>query len=602
MPTITIPTFGGEVPRTSPRLLENTQASIAVNCQLERGHLEPLRGPLFIEKLKHEARTIYKHPQDGWLEWKKPVNVVKSAIYDVEGEAPLGQLLITGNRSYPTQYLAGGKEYRLGVPRPNAAPKVEIDLRAQEKTVHCYAYGTEGMDQDIPRYGHESTLNEIEDANVHIEPIAMMEPKALAEEEGITTDSGVERSSSYCYTLVQTLAGGRIQQESAPSPPSDVIDVLDGDGVRVSGFEIPNAPGSNITHIRIYRTLSGYQTSEFHFLVELELPVEEYVDTTLDKDLSSEVLQTTTWDSIPDDAKGLIVTNNGIYAAFRGNELLISEPFVYYAYPEDYRLTVEDQIVALGHTDNTIIVLTKGRPYLVSGTEPSQMQLTHLPIEQSCRAALSLGFLPGGVIYASPDGLMLFTANEQALATGQTYTRDQWQEMDLDMLMGTVLDGQYVGFFAGTNKGFIFTIGAKDVVRVELPEGMKVMAVYHHSLDDCIYLSIDSADGSHAVWEWEAGEAMEYVWRSKPFFTSRLTAMRALRIEGDQTGRQRAQVYLYGPNTARPREVLKITDTRTKRITTTRAEKLWSLELRGLATIFEARLGSSVEGLEYGTL
>lgn len=602
MPTITIPSFGGEVPRTTPRLLENNQAAIAINCQLERGHLEPLRGPKHTANLKNTARTIYKHPQDGWLEWGKVVNVVKSAIYDVEGEEPLGQLLITGSHDYPTQYLAGGKEYRIGVPRPTKAPEVEIDLRAQEKTVHCYAYGTDTMSRNLPRYGYENTANEIEDDNVHIEAIAKMEAVETAKEEGITTDSGVERSSSYCYTLIQTLEGGRIQQESAPSPPSDIIDVLDGDGVRIFGFDIPNPPGSNITHIRIYRTLSGYQTSEFHFLVELELPVDEYIDTTLDKDLSSEVLQTTTWDSIPDDAKGLIVTNNGIYAAFRGNELLISEPFVYYAFPEDYRLTVEDQIVALGHTDNTIIVLTKGRPYLVSGTEPSQMQLTHLPIEQSCRAALSLGFLPGGVIYASPDGLMLFTANEQALSTGQTYTRDQWQEMDLDMLMGTILDGQYIGFFAGTNKGFIFTIGAKDVVRVELPEGMKVMAVYHHSLDDCIYLSIDSADGSHAVWEWEAGEAIEYVWRSKPFFTSRLTTMRALRIEGDQTAKQRAQVYLYGPNTARPREVLKITDTRTKQVTTTRAEKLWSIELRGLATIFEARLGSSVEGLEYGTL
>lgn len=600
MPTIVISTFGGEVPRTTPRLLEQAQAQKAINCQLERGHLAALRGPAHTASLKASARTIWKHPVDGWLEWPKPVNVVKSAVYDYSGDEPLGHLFITGDRDYPTQYLAGGQVYRLGVPRPEKAPDVCAETEAKEETVECYAYGSEDGTRYPPRYGYSDLLNEIANENATATPLAVAESHEDALEEGITTDSGIERSSCYCYTLVQTIAGGIIQQESAPSPPSGIIDVLDGDGVRISGFEIPNLPGSNITHIRIYRTLSGTQSSEFHFLVELELPVDSWVDTVLDKDVSSEVLQTTTWDPIPDDAQGLILTNNGIYAAFRGNELLISEPNYAYAFPTDYRLTVEDKIVALGHTDNTIIVLTEGRPYLVSGTEPSQMQITHLPIEQSCVSAQSVGFLPGGVLYASPDGLMLFTANDQSLATSQTYTRDQWQGLDIENLMGTVLDGQYIGFFAGTNKGIIFTIGAKDIVRIELPEHMKVVALYHHSQDDCIYLSVDGRDGSHSVWEWEAGEAMDYVWRSKPFFTSRLVAMRALRIEGDQTARQRAQVCLFGPSDARPREILKLENTRTKRVTTTRAEKLWSLELRGKATIFEARLGSSVEDLEYG--
>lgn len=601
MPTIAIPSFAGEVPRTTPRFLENTQASVAINCELERGHLEPLHAPENVARLPHSARTIYKHPQDGWLSWTKQVNVVKSAIHDVEGEEPLGQLYITGDRDYPTQYLAGGAVYRLGVPRPQKAPKVEIALGAKEGTVRCYAWGANDESRTLPRYGYENTVNEVEPYNVQIKATAISESQEDAENEGIITDSGWERSSIYCYTLIQSIAGGRIQQESAPSPPSEIIDVLDGDGVRVFDFDIPRLPGSNITAIRIYRTLSGYSSSEFHFLCELPLPVTEYIDTILDKDIDSEVLQTTTWDMIPDDAKGLIVTNNGVYAAFRGNEILLSEPNHAYAFPEDYRLTVEDHIVALGHTDNTIMVLTEGRPYLLIGTEPSQMQLTHLPIEQSCMAALSLGYVPDGLMYASPDGLMKFTANGQGLITSSTWTRRQWQGLKPARLLGTVLDDKYFGFFDGTNTGFIFTLGRQDIIRIELPEDMKVMAVYHHSLDDCIYLSVDMG-GRHCVWKWEASEdTLEYRWRSKPFFLSRQYGMTALRIEGEQSTKNKANVKIFGPNENRPRQKLALMDTRTKRILPGRSEKLWSLELTGTVTIYDARLGTSVEGVEYGS-
>lgn len=124
------------------------------------------------------------------------------------------------------------------------------------------------------------------------------------------------------------------------------------------------------------------------------------MDTAHDKDVPTDVLQTTLWDRIPDDAQGLIKTDNGIYACFRGNELLVSELFIPYAFPESYRLTVEDRIVALGHVDSTIVILTTGRPYLAQGAAPESLQLLHLPIEQPCLSARSVGHLPGGVVYA----------------------------------------------------------------------------------------------------------------------------------------------------------------------------------------------------------
>ena len=444
---------------------------------------------------------------------------------------------------------------------------------------------------------------------MEIEPLEGVEIEPFADtddgEEETDEEPDVQRSSSYCYTVVQQLANGVIAYESAPSPPSEIVDVVDGGGVTLSGFDIPELEGLHITHIRIYRTVSGNETSNFRFLVELSLEELEavggvYVDTTHDKDMSGEILQTSTWDAIPDNARGLIKTDNGIYACFRGNELLVSEPFIPYAFPKAYAMTVEDTIVALAHIDSTIIVLTTGRPYLAQGGVPESLTLIHLPIEQACVSADSVASMAGGVIYASPDGLMLMTSSEQTLITEQTMTREQWTAMEPENLLGTVHDGRYVGFFRGTNRGLIFHIGRADIVRVELPDGWKVTSLYHHSEDDCIYLGAETPEGA-GIWEFEAGDALPYRWRSKEFFLSALTGMSAVRISGAQHPGCPVRMDVYGPDGRRFRASLRATEEKTMRIRPTRSERLWSFELSGTADVYEVRLGGSVEEVEYGS-
>ena len=591
MPTLAVTSFLGEMPRMEPRMLESGYAVADVNCCLDRGSLRPLRGAAFMEPLDAPAVAIFKHDIDGWFAWEGEVSAVKSAVADVDGEKPLGHVLVTGERGYPTQRLSGGEIHRLGIPRPSVAPVANV---AKEAALATSVFGfCARTHAELPlRYGSEGAL--VEERNVEVTPYATLEEILTPEKE-----SSIVRSSAYCYTFVQSLAGGLIQQESAPSPPSEVVDVPNGAGVTLSGFAVPALEGLTVSHIRIYRTVSGTTASDFHFLAELPAEVTSYTDTILDKDVSTEILRTSTWDPIPDDARGLIKTDNGIYAAFRGNELLVSEPFYPYAFPSIYRLTVEDTIIALGHVDATIVILTTGRPYLAQGGVPESLQLVHLPIEQACMSARSVASLPGGVIYASPDGLMMFTSNEQSLVSGQTFTREQWQELHPETLMGTVHDGRYVAFFSGTNEGFLFNLGRTDVVRVRFPEDWKVHALYHHSEDDCVYLSIETKNG-YGVYRFEAGESLEYTWRSKVFFTSALTGMSCARVEGEQGTTAPAVLKVFGPDAERPRAHMAFRDSRTRRIPPTRSERLWSFEISGRSPVYEVRLGSSVEDLEYG--
>jgi hypothetical protein len=607
--TIAVTVFAGEMPKVEARLLETQCAARAVNCDLRRGSLRALRGPGHIQSIDGEARTIFKHDVDGWLAWPGVVSVVKSAVLDVDGEAPIGQLLITGDRDYPTMYLAGGEVHRLGIPRPGSAPIINSQQGAAYQNTRVVGWSATDLSGAPPRYGPNDGVPVEDGDDADVEPFSGSEFEGEGVEQGgddkPNTDSGISRSTSYCYTLIQRLANGVLEYESAPSPPSELVDVMDGDGVSISGFEIPQLDGLTITAIRIYRTLSGMESSDFHFVVELSIEeLEEmdwvYVDVRIDADISSEILQTTIWDAIPEDAKGLIKTDNGIYAAFRGNELLVSEPFIPYAFPASYALTVEDAIVALSHVDGTIVVLTEGRPYLARGGIPESLELVHLPIEQSCVSARSVATMPGGVVYASPDGLMLFTGNEQTLITEQTFTRDQWQALGPENITGTINDGSYIGFFAGTNKGFMFCIGRADIVWLELDGDVKVTALYHHSKDDAIYLSMDTKDGP-SIWKFEAGEPLRYTWRSKVFFTSALLGMSAARVEGDQKQSSIVRMdILAGKDMGRPRDRLNLTDTRAVRIRPTRAERLWSFELSGKAPVYEARIAGSIEGLEHG--
>lgn len=613
MATIVIQNFCGETPLVTPRLLESNQATLAVNCDLERGHLAALAGPAKVAELAGPARTIFRHKQDGWLAWDKAVNVVESAIPDAAGDPPLGQLFITGDRPYPTQYLAGGRVCRLGLPRPEKAPTVKVIRPLQAKTAKCLAWGGYHNTVAPERYGREEFLNSV---NIVWKPVKARAPGWLDEasavgadagpiaeimgwDEELITDCGMERACSYCHTYVRSLAGGVIRQESAPSPPTGLLHVPDGHGARLSGFAPPDLPEHGITHIRVYRSVAGMESSGFRFVAELPLPCTEYEDTAIDRNIGAETLRTSTWDMIPDDARGLIVTDNGVYAAFRGNELLLSEPYHAYAFPADYRLLVEDRIVALGHWGNVVAILTEGRPYLAVGDEPGQMRLMRLPWEQGCVAALSACHDEARLLYASPDGLAEMAGENLALATARLFAKEQWRELEPANILGAALDGEYIGFFSGTNRGFILGRDGRGIVRIRLPKDMKVLALYRHPVDDSLYLSIDGRDGA-GVWQWEAGAELPYLWRSKPFFISRILSMRAARVEGEQTPCRRANIAIYGPDLRRPRQRLSLADTRSKRVQSMRAEKLWTIELSGTATVYEARLGTGVEELEYG--
>ena len=563
MATIIIPTFKGMTPRTHERLLQPGQAQVATNCRLGRGMLEAMPG-LGASEGSASGAVLFRHPDLGWMGWASAeTDAIKSAIADSGGH-----YFVTGN-GYPQQGTTalGGTMRRLGIPRPTAALEVQLTGDVFMPTTPT----TPGTPMPIdPDHADD------EEADDETEEVDLPD---------------IDRSSAYCYTYVVDM-GVAGEQESAPSPPTGVFDVLEGQEVRLTGFVAPGMAGVNASKCRIYRAVGGISTSSWFFLAEINMGLSSWTDGVSDNNISSETLRTADWDMPEDDARGIILTPNGIYAMHREREVLLSEPFVPYAYPQKYRLSVQDKIVGLGFIESTIVVLTTGRPFILMGTTPESMSVQPVAFEQACLSKRSIVSTAYGVMYASPDGLCLISSAGPQVVTRDVFTKEQWQALGPGTIMGAFHEEKYYAWLSGSGRCIVYDFTTRDVREVLLPG--TVGAVYHDPGTDNVYLSYGGA-----IRPMERGaDRMGYTWRSGDFFLSFLGVPAAIRIEGNQSPTNPVTLRLLADGSVR--ESVSVTSTDPVRVRTWRGEKTWSLELSGTADVYEVRAATSIEELEYG--
>ncbi len=244
-------------------------------------------------------------------------------------------------------------------------------------------------------------------------------------------------------------------EESAPSPASDLLSVDQNDAITVT---VPAAPaGRNIVGWRLYRSASSSTGASWALVADPDAPSavvrdgvfigfsianRVYSDSQPDEKLQ-EPCETITWAEPPEDLQGLVGMPNGIMVGFFGKTLCFSVPWAPYAWPVEYQLTVEHDIVAIGVFGQTAVVVTKGFPVYVSGADSASMSAQKVEVPQSCIAARSVATVDGGVIYASPDGLCLASASGIALLTQGAFDKADWMAAVSSAAVGAFHDGSY---------------------------------------------------------------------------------------------------------------------------------------------------------------
>ncbi|MGD9826544.1 hypothetical protein [Desulfobacter sp.] len=471
---IDLTSFKGEIPKVSDRLLPTGYAAEAKNCDLDGGNLQAMKGTTFIQDVAAGTQTIFKMASS-FLAWGSVVDVVRSLVADS------GNRMLFSGAGYPketNEALALASPpfptytRRLGIPAPTNALTVTLT-------------GSAG--------------------------------------------SEVACSSSYVYTIAGKWEDGS-EVESAPSPPTGVFEIYEGVTPTLTGFVDSSAEGVFTTHFRIYRLNAGNTGAEYQYVDEIYV-TESRFDDLVDANDLAEVVPSTYWTS-PDEAlEGLTATSHGLVFGFKGNTIYPSDVFTTYAYPDAYSLVTESDIVGLGYTGSLVAVLTKTVPYMLLGQDPATLSLQRLGYQQPCVSARSVANIPGGLIYASADGLFRINeAGEGALLTVNLFTKKQWKALGPENLIGVYYDQSYYGFVTGSTTGFRLDLVSGDYRVFEL--AAPVYGVHYSPEADALYLIVEMAAGRKVV-AWGNGPIMDYTWASGEISFSAQKIFTAGMVQGD---------------------------------------------------------------------
>lgn len=459
--------FAGIAPKAEPHVLAPNRAQTAQDCRFDSGDLRPFQTASTVAVTLGKAGTItsiYRFGRDtvsdtaSWFHWTTDVDVVI-------GPVPTD----TTERTYYTGD---------GVPK--------------------YTDSTIGVSGgDMPAASYTLGLPA---------PLAATTPSV----GGTATDTETE-DRVYVYTYISEFNG--YVQESKPSPVTSAVTVQTGETVTLTGFSAFPAGAYNFTGLKYY---CAGADGIYRYVGETTGAVPASFEDTLATDERGAELQSAEYDPPSSTLAGLVsMKGNGVLAGFDGLDVFFCEPYIPHAWPASYAMVANSPVVGLGTFGTNLVVLTTGMPEIISGVEPASMSQQPLDFPQACASKRSIANVPGGVIYASPDGLCFVGEGGPRNLTEDLYTPEQWRaQIDPTTILGCWFENRYIGFYDNgtTQGGFVFEPkNAKAPFSLVTYYGTAAYVDLHQ---DALFF----VDASRNLRKWGGGGAdLSYTWRSKTF-------------------------------------------------------------------------------------
>jgi hypothetical protein len=372
--------FGAMIPAVDDRLLPQNNAALSQNCWVYKGSLEAFPNMTPVHTLSSTNIGAFRIPIQNygkdnipdsyWLEFQtKNFDVISSPVVGDSYE----RFYWAGDTFSPmyntkARIAASQSEYILGIPSPSVAPSVVV-----------------------------------------------------------TGGTGPTETRAYVYTWVSTYG-----EEGPPSEP--VLQTGNSDGtwdVTLTAPTVGDTTSRSLDYVRIYRTITGTSGSTTYYLV-----VEQAIGTTTYADsigtttvAGNSILESTFYTAPPNDIQGITAMPNGIVAGFRENEVWFSEPYKPHAWPTQYTVAVDGEIVGLGVMGQTLVVCTRISPYTISGVNPASMAVSNISTVEPCLSRGSIVSTPRGVVYASQNGLIAVTPGQTNNVTNNLMTKDIWLDV-----------------------------------------------------------------------------------------------------------------------------------------------------------------------------
>ena len=556
---IKVTNFSGMVPQQSHKQLPDNGAILAENARLTGGALSAFYSRSSVKTLPANLlpyKSIYKFGQT-----RAPANITDDSVWFAwteDTDAVRGQIFKdTNERTFYTNATRAAKTN-------NEIAGTTGDLPNQS------------IDMGVPA------------------PTATLTPSVA------TIGTGTAEDRYYVWTYVTAWG-----EESLPAlvnvPGAPIVVNPVNAAVLFPSLPGPITNTAGITHVRVYRTSTGSIATDYQ-LVTLTLsdgtkttdaPIGSVnvKDATNSSELA-EVCPSLEWDTPPTGLLGLVNLPNGITVGFKDNTVYFSESYRPYTFPEAYTQTVEFPVVGFGVIGATLVVLTTGNPYVMQGVDPSAISVQKLDVQQACvskRSIVSLGY---GVMYASPDGIVLVDGNGARVVTKELFTVREWRMTFPETLTCCQYDGQYYGFW--TEGGFI--LDPNNGNPIYSVHDMNVTAVFNDTRSDSLYLVEGNAINK---WEGNSSAKMAYTWRSKTFELPRHTNFAAAQVLSDSYGETTLNVYSRDTAASAPvlRAAVVPTDDKPFRLPSGFMSKFWELELVGTDTVLSIFVANAASEL-----
>lgn len=486
--------FGGIAPRYSARLLPKGGAVAAQNAKLLSGELRGL----------HETQLMYDFNQ---LTLAHPIARAYRLPSSVAAPIP----------------ISGGDQW-LGFYDPNV-DFVRTPV-LQDSFERYYWTGNSYVNSGAPQYSTRALINSTL-STPGVPNAYLLGVPAPVNTLTLTPATGAVETRAYLITFVSAYG-----EEGSPGPPISGTGAVTGTwtlGNLDTVIPSPYTTVSNITTVRIYRTVSGTSTTAFFHVADVALGTATYNDTALDAAIALNfTLPSLTWLTPPATLQGLIAHPGGFLVGFSGRDLYMSEPYQPHAWPVQYIQTCQTEIVGIAIFNNTIVVMTTSHPYVGSGMSPLAVTLQKLDSIDPCVSRRSIATTLAGVFYASPQGIIMNDGTQSQLVTQQLFTREEWQNQFSPTTVNAVPYGmQYIAFDTSA-QGFIFSPNESNAPLTTLDRFTNVATVQIDSYSGDVYLV---QQNQTRLWDPPASIPYTYTWTSKQFDLPKPVNMGAFRLK-----------------------------------------------------------------------
>jgi len=557
---ISVKDFSGMMPILSPYRIPNNLAQDAVDCKFVNGDLTPfksLKGP--ITSFPYGTKSIYRYDDRLWITSRNHFNIVPSTIInDVTKRIYKTEEWHIPEMSFNTQ-IDADNWFSLGVPTPSHGPtasslsslksgtitkilsQTEFDSNPNQNCGYgtcgttgvgplvCFtsAHGLESGNRVKIRMssgmtfldGRTYSITKVDDN--HFSLVGSQPTQGFPFQSSGSwseyRDESEKENRAYCYTFVTD------QGEEGPPSPLTTTEVYSDASVQLTDIASDGSNGNfsffSSAVKRIYRSVTSATGTNLHFIGEIPFYNTGFLDD-IDPSEIGEPIPSESWDMPPEDMQGLVTMPNGILAGFSGRDICFSVSFMPHAWPIEYRLNVDSDIVALGVFGQSMVVATKERPYIVTGTDSSSMTLEKMEINQSCVSNRGLVDMGVSVIYPSPDGLIDIQRGSVSNITKPYFSRYQWQFLEPESMLAFSYEGKYM--FSVNEATFLFDNSSPTITKLS----GKTIAAYNDLEKDTLYVLQDNE-----LYQFDSGDyRSNYRWRSKKFRMPRPISMSCAQV------------------------------------------------------------------------